>query len=260
MENRKQAQAPVQIGHQRGRQRSVSASSRLSAVVDAPDRRADLMAKIRVSYEYSEAEDKSIRLGLFLIVCGILSLFILCFCWLSPTLQNMQNKPANCTVISVRRVEEMFECVFTCGTDCKGISLYPCLQVFVNNSESNSIALLHHDEQQLVLNPKCSYVPPCERDNQKNRENVLQLQNYWTEEGSSQSFTCFFNQQRSRDVITTVRRTCVLQGDRLALAVSPDAPVLMWASSQRTASRFGRGAFCQPPLIFGAEARELKAG
>ncbi|KAG8005454.1 Calcium-activated potassium channel subunit beta-4 [Nibea albiflora] len=131
------------------------------------------MAKMRVSYEYSEAEDKSIRLGLFLIACGILSLFILGFCWLSPTLQSLQSKPANCTVVSVLRPEEMFECVFTCGTDCKGTSLYPCLQIFVNNSESNSEALLHFDEQQLVLNPKCSYVPPCERDNQKNKDSVL---------------------------------------------------------------------------------------
>lgn len=57
-------------------------------------------------------------------------------------------------VVSVLRPEEMFECVFTCGADCKGTSLYPCLQIFVNNSESNSVALLHFDEQQLVLNPK----------------------------------------------------------------------------------------------------------
>nr|CAG5969411.1 unnamed protein product [Menidia menidia] len=87
--------------------------------------RAAAMAKMRVSYEYSEAEDKSIRLGLFLIACGILSLFILGFCWLSPTLQSLQSKPANCTI-------------------------------FVNNSESNSVALLHFNEQQLVLNPKRS--------------------------------------------------------------------------------------------------------
>lgn len=59
-------------------------------------------------------------------------------------------------MVSVLRPEEMFECVFTCGTDCKGTSLYPCLQIFVNNSESNSLALLHFDEQQLVLNPKVS--------------------------------------------------------------------------------------------------------
>ncbi|CAG5969631.1 unnamed protein product [Menidia menidia] len=154
------------------------------------------MAKMRVSYEYSEAEDKSIRLGLFLIACGILSLFILGFCWLSPTLQSLQSKPANCTVVSVLRPEEMFECVFTCGADCKGTSLYPCLQIFVNNSESNSVALLHFNEQQLVLNPKCSYVPPCERDNQRNRDNVLWWEDFFTKEVSNGSFTCYFNQQR----------------------------------------------------------------
>lgn len=58
------------------------------------------------------------------------------------------------------RPEEMFECVFTCGADCRGTSLYPCLQVFVNNSRSNSLALLHFDEQQLVLNPKVRREPP----------------------------------------------------------------------------------------------------
>ncbi|XP_006633582.1 calcium-activated potassium channel subunit beta-4 isoform X1 [Lepisosteus oculatus] len=157
------------------------------------------MAKIRVSYEYSEAEDKSIRLGLFLIICGIVSLFILGFCWLNPTIQNMQCKAANCTVISVQQNGEMFECTFTCGTDCKGTSLYPCLQIFVNNSESNSTALLHYDEQQLVMNPKCSYIPPCERDNKKNSEEVLMWQNRWTEQIRSESFPCFFNQQRRPD-------------------------------------------------------------
>ncbi|MBN3298851.1 calcium-activated potassium channel subunit beta-4 [Amia ocellicauda] len=157
------------------------------------------MAKIRVSYEYSEAEDKSIRLGLFLIVCGVVSLFILGFCWLNPTLQNMQCKSANCTVISVQQNGEMFECPFSCGADCRGTSLYPCLQIYVNNSESNSKALLHYNEQQLVMNPKCSYIPPCERDNQKNSEKVLMLQGYWTEEISSQSFTCFFNRHRRPD-------------------------------------------------------------
>ncbi|XP_033934011.1 calcium-activated potassium channel subunit beta-4-like isoform X2 [Pseudochaenichthys georgianus] len=155
------------------------------------------MAKIRVSYEYSEAEDKSIRLGLFLIACGILSLFILGFCWLSPTLQSLQSKPANCTVVSVLRPEEMFECIFTCGADCKGTSLYPCLQIFVNNSESNSVALLHFDEQQLVLNPKCSYVPPCERDNQKNRDSVLWWEDYFTREAGRRVVAAFPRHQRA---------------------------------------------------------------
>ncbi|XP_061770635.1 calcium-activated potassium channel subunit beta-4-like [Nerophis ophidion] len=112
------------------------------------------MAKARVSLEFSEAEDRSIRLGLFLMACGVLSLFILGFCWISPALHSLNSKSANCTVVSVLRPEETFACVFTCGAACKGTSSYPCLQVFVNNSESSTLALLHFDEQQLVLNPK----------------------------------------------------------------------------------------------------------
>lgn len=116
----------------------------------------EAMAKIRVAYEYTEAEDKSIRLGLFLIVSGIVSLFILGFCWLNPALQDLQGKAANCTVLSVQQIGELFECTFTCGADCKGTSLYPCLQIYVNHSESDTPALLHQDEHQLLTNPKVS--------------------------------------------------------------------------------------------------------
>ncbi|XP_053572763.1 calcium-activated potassium channel subunit beta-4 [Bombina bombina] len=154
------------------------------------------MAKIRVACEYSEAEDKSIRLGLFLIISGIVFFFILVFCWLNPALQDLQGKTANCTVLSVQQIGEMFECTFTCGSDCKGTSLYPCLQIYVNNSESHSRALLHQDEQQLISNPKCSYIPPCERENQKNSENVLHEQEYWNKEIGFQAFICYFNQHR----------------------------------------------------------------
>lgn len=112
------------------------------------------MAKLRVAYEYTEAEDKSIRLGLFLIISGVVSLFIFGFCWLSPALQDLQATAANCTVLSVQQLGEVFECTFTCGADCRGTAQYPCVQVYVNNSESNSRALLHSDEHQLLTNPK----------------------------------------------------------------------------------------------------------
>ncbi|KAF1372103.1 hypothetical protein PFLUV_G00260940 [Perca fluviatilis] len=63
----------------------------------------------------------------------------------------------------------------------------------------------------------CSYVPPCERDNQKNKDSVLWWEDYFTKEVSSQSFTCFFNQQRRPDDVlwrrshdTSVLLHCVL--------------------------------------------------
>ncbi|XP_065790700.1 calcium-activated potassium channel subunit beta-4 isoform X2 [Muntiacus reevesi] len=156
------------------------------------------MAKLRVAYEYTEAEDKSIRLGLFLIISGVVSLFIFGFCWLSPALQDLQATAANCTVLSVQQIGEVFECTFTCGADCRGTSQYPCVQVYVNNSESNSRALLHSDEHQLLTNPKCSYIPPCKRENQKNLESVMNWQQYWKDEIGSQPFTCYFNQFQRR--------------------------------------------------------------
>ncbi|XP_045444214.1 calcium-activated potassium channel subunit beta-4 isoform X1 [Pipistrellus kuhlii] len=155
------------------------------------------MAKLRVAYEYTEAEDKSIRLGLFLIISGVVSLFIFGFCWLSPALQDLQATAANCTVLSVQQLGELFECTFTCGADCRGTAQYPCVQVYVNNSESNARALLHSDEHQLLANPKCSYIPPCKRENQKNLESVMNWQQYWKDEIGSQPFTCYFNQFQS---------------------------------------------------------------
>ncbi|ELK26902.1 Calcium-activated potassium channel subunit beta-4 [Myotis davidii] len=119
-----------------------------------------------------------------------------------PALQDLQATAANCTVLSVQQIGEVFECTFTCGADCRGTAQYPCVQVYVNNSESNSRALLHSDEHQLLTNPKCSYIPPCKRENQKNLESVMNWQQYWKDEIGSQPFTCYFNQfQRPDDVL-----------------------------------------------------------
>uniref|UniRef100_A0A9L0TJ09 Calcium-activated potassium channel subunit beta n=1 Tax=Equus caballus TaxID=9796 RepID=A0A9L0TJ09_HORSE len=155
------------------------------------------MAKLRVAYEYTEAEDKSLRLGLFLIVSGVVSLFIFGFCWLGPALQGLRATAANCTVLSVQQLREEFECTFTCGSACSGTAHYPCVQVFVRGPEASSRALLHPDERQLLANPKCSYIPPCKRENQKNLESVMNWQQYWEEEIGSQPFTCYFNQFQS---------------------------------------------------------------
>ncbi|XP_073645341.1 calcium-activated potassium channel subunit beta-4 isoform X1 [Tursiops truncatus] len=197
------------------------------------------MAKLRVAYEYTEAEDKSIRLGLFLIISGVVSLFIFGFCWLSPALQDLQATAANCTVLSVQQIGEVFECTFTCGADCRGTSQYPCVQVYVNNSESNSRALLHSDEHQLLTNPKCSYIPPCKRENQKNLESVMNWQQYWKDEIGSQPFTCYFNQFQS----TRASHCCGLS---LCGAQTPDAqaqqPWLMGLAASRHVGSSRTGA------------------
>ncbi|KAI4787716.1 hypothetical protein KUCAC02_036291, partial [Chaenocephalus aceratus] len=67
------------------------------------------------------------------------------------------------------------------------------------------------DDNQFNCVQQCSYVPPCERDNQKNRDSVLWWEDYFTREVSSQVFTCFFNRQRS------VRKRCFVNKEMQSL-------------------------------------------
>ncbi|XP_029453045.1 calcium-activated potassium channel subunit beta-4 [Rhinatrema bivittatum] len=161
------------------------------------------MAKMRAANAYSEAEDRSLRLGFCLMGCGLAALLVLGFCWLGPALRELRGQAANCTVRAVRQAPgESFPCTFRCGPGCGGTARYPCLQVYVTHARSRAPALLHQDEAQLLRNPKCSYIPPCERDNQKNSESVLHHQKYWREDVGSQPFVCYFNQhQRPDDVL-----------------------------------------------------------
>ncbi|KAK4832587.1 hypothetical protein QYF61_024378 [Mycteria americana] len=113
------------------------------------------MARSRAAYEYTEAEDKSMRLGFLLIAAGLLSLLGLGCCWLRPALQERSGGgSANCTVLAVRQLGERFACTFSCGAACRGTARYPCLQVLVRTSRSSAPALLHEDERQLRTNPK----------------------------------------------------------------------------------------------------------
>uniref|UniRef100_A0A8C9G4B0 Potassium calcium-activated channel subfamily M regulatory beta subunit 4 n=1 Tax=Pavo cristatus TaxID=9049 RepID=A0A8C9G4B0_PAVCR len=165
------------------------------------------MARGRAAYEYTEAEDKSMRLGFLLIAAGLLSLLGLGCCWLRPALQERGGGgAANCTVLLVRQLGERFACTFSCGAACRGTARYPCLQVLVRTSRSAAPALLHEDERQLRTNPKCSYIPPCARDDQENSENVTYKQKYWKEKVGSQPFTCYFNDHLSQENVFTSHR------------------------------------------------------
>lgn len=122
------------------------------------------MARSRAISEYTEAEDKSLRLGFLLIAAGLFSLLGLGCCWLRPALQERGGgSSANCTVLAVRQLGERFFCTFSCGTACRGTARYPCLQVLVRTSRSSAPALLHEDERQLRTNPKVRFPPPMPR-------------------------------------------------------------------------------------------------
>ncbi|NXR26040.1 KCMB4 protein, partial [Cinclus mexicanus] len=146
------------------------------------------MARSRAAYEYTEAEDKSMRLGFLLIAAGLLSLLGLGCCWLRPALQERGGGgSANCTVLAVRQLGERFACTYKHAMH--STSIFVCLSVtlFCNVSW------------------QCSYIPPCARDDQENSENVTYKQKYWKEKVGSQPFTCYFNQHLRPDDVMLKR-------------------------------------------------------
>ncbi|KFP06130.1 Calcium-activated potassium channel subunit beta-4, partial [Calypte anna] len=165
------------------------------------------MARSRAAYEYTEAEDKSMRLGFLLIAAGLLSLLGLGCCWLRPALQERGGGgSANCTVLAVRQLGERFACTFSCGSSCRGTARYPCLQVLVRTSRSSAPALLPGEVTSFFnMCWQCSYIPPCARDDQENSENVTFKQKYWKEKVGSQPFTCYFNQHLRPDDVMLKR-------------------------------------------------------
>ncbi|NXM83326.1 KCMB4 protein, partial [Oenanthe oenanthe] len=159
------------------------------------------MARSRAAYEYTEAEDKSMRLGFLLIAAGLLSLLGLGCCWLRPALQERGGGgSANCTVLAQGwqlgdgRWEVSADCHQSLGSAALAAS-----------TGSAAAFRLDRDHNTFLSSPSCSYIPPCARDDQENSENVTYKQKYWKEKVGSQPFTCYFNQHLRPDDVMLKR-------------------------------------------------------
>ncbi|NWR46444.1 KCMB4 protein, partial [Regulus satrapa] len=156
------------------------------------------MARSRAAYEYTEAEDKSMRLGFLLIAAGLLSLLGLGCCWLRPALQERGGGgSANCTVLAVKCWPVRELCKSFCGSAAARL---PVERVAVAEVCQECPSCL---SCRTSLN--CSYIPPCARDDQENSENVTYKQKYWKEKVGSQPFTCYFNQHLRPDDVMLKR-------------------------------------------------------
>ncbi|NXI24858.1 KCMB4 protein, partial [Sterrhoptilus dennistouni] len=161
------------------------------------------MARSRAAYEYTEAEDKSMRLGFLLIAAGLLSLLGLGSAWLSPGTalwlpcghQGHQGQQG--WELGETRWEMGGECWLS--PECLGsVTLAAC-------TGSAAAFRLDCDCNTFLSSPSCSYIPPCARDDQENSENVTYKQKYWKEKVGSQPFTCYFNQHLRPDDVMLKR-------------------------------------------------------
>ncbi|XP_073531051.1 calcium-activated potassium channel subunit beta-3 isoform X1 [Phyllobates terribilis] len=156
----------------------------------------------KVKKQVSNAgEDRAMLLGFTMMGLSVLMFFLLGIAILKPFMLSVWNEEANCTIIQTDIMDDWIDCSFTCGVDCHGQSKYPCLQILVNVSGSDYVAALHYNEEAVQINPKCFYVPKCQRDKNDLLDGVLDVKLYF-EHKNDTPFVCFHRpDSKPEDVI-----------------------------------------------------------
>ncbi|XP_053315741.1 calcium-activated potassium channel subunit beta-3 [Spea bombifrons] len=160
----------------------------------------------KVKKQVSNAgEDRAMLLGFTMMGLSVLMFFLLGITILKPFMHSVWNEESNCTVIQADIMDDWVDCSFTCGVDCHGQSKYPCLQILVNVSHSGEVALLHYNEEAIQTNPKCFYVPTCQRDKINLLDGVMDVKEYFDRKNDT-PFACFHQQDRKPEDVILIKK------------------------------------------------------
>ncbi|KAM9317088.1 calcium-activated potassium channel subunit beta-3 [Gastrophryne carolinensis] len=195
---------PIQTTLQGGRRRYMrEAFSPVSCKVKRKESSSDgVKPADKIKKKVSNAgEDRAMLLGFTMMGLSVLMFFLLGIAILKPFMLSVWNEESNCTIIQADIMDDWMDCSFTCGVDCHGQSKYPCLQILVNVSASGHVALLHYNEEAVQTNPKCFYVPKCQRDRNDMLDGVIDVKEYF-ERRNDTPFACFHqHDSKPEDVI-----------------------------------------------------------
>ncbi|KAJ4936715.1 hypothetical protein JOQ06_001302 [Pogonophryne albipinna] len=112
-------------------------------------------------------EDRAILLSFAMMAFSVLMFFVVFITMVQPYVNSNWEEGVRCVLLQADILEEW--------VDCRGVSTVPCLRVMVNLSDSNQRALLHFDEESLLLAPECFYVPKCQMDRAELEDEVLKV-------------------------------------------------------------------------------------
>ncbi|XP_018410398.1 PREDICTED: calcium-activated potassium channel subunit beta-3 isoform X1 [Nanorana parkeri] len=150
-------------------------------------------------------EDRAMLLGFTMMGLSVMMFFLLGIAILKPFMLNVWNEESNCTIIQADIMDDWVDCSFTCGVDCHGQSKYPCLQILVNVSASGHVAALHYNEEAVQINPKCFYVPKCQRDKNDLLDGVLDVKQYF-ERKNDTPFACFHRPDNKPEDVILIKK------------------------------------------------------
>ncbi|XP_078463711.1 calcium-activated potassium channel subunit beta-2-like [Lampetra fluviatilis] len=145
----------------------------------------------------SAAEARVVLLALAMVGLGIAVFFILSITVVQPLLNGRGSTEANCTVISAE-IPKWIDCAFECGPYCKGVSSYPCLQVYVNVTPWGRKVLLHRDEQSISSSSQCYQLTKCYRDHADATAVIEPLKSSFRALNRT-PFRCFYNARVHHD-------------------------------------------------------------
>ncbi|XP_048831914.1 calcium-activated potassium channel subunit beta-2-like [Brienomyrus brachyistius] len=123
----------------------------------------DTLDKKKTVTALKAGEDRAIFLGLVMILCSIVIYFILGITIVRSYSDSVWTEESSCCVINSTIIGEI-NCTYSCGSDCRKTSKYPCLQVFVSLNASGKTVRLLLNEEMHIMNPDCFYVPKCQKD------------------------------------------------------------------------------------------------
>ncbi|XP_068446082.1 calcium-activated potassium channel subunit beta-2-like [Clinocottus analis] len=126
-------------------------------------REYDVLDKKKTVTALKAGEDRAILLGLGMVVLSVMMYFVLGIPILRSYADRVWTEETSCTVVNSTIVCDV-NCSYSCGTECRRSSRYPCLQVFVSLNSSGKVVRLMHNEETQDRHAECFYIPKCRSD------------------------------------------------------------------------------------------------
>ncbi|KAM6918172.1 calcium-activated potassium channel subunit beta-3 [Xenentodon cancila] len=153
----------------------------------------------------SVGEDRAILLGFAMMAFSVLMFFVVGINTVKPYV-NSSWKEVRCVLLQTD--------ILTEWVDCRGVSSVPCLRATVNLSDSNRGALLHFDEESVLLATECFYIPKCQMDRKDLQDEVQKVKTSLDSQLGNNSW-CFSDNSHRHHAI--LHRTYTSRGALLGL-------------------------------------------
>ncbi|XP_050978051.1 calcium-activated potassium channel subunit beta-2 isoform X2 [Labeo rohita] len=191
-------------------------------------REYDILEKRRTVTALKAGEDRAILLGLSMILFSAMMYFVLGITMVRSYSDSVWTEESNCTVLNSSVVAEI-NCSYSCGSECRKSSRFPCLQVYVSLNFTGKVLRLSYNEEAHEAHPECFYIPKCRKDHTLMHSIVMNISERLK---THQQVLCYYDPSEQQDSVLLTRLygrgaiissllwpTCTLVGGTLIIAM-----------------------------------------